>query len=91
MKTLINLIYSAILIASVIATHHPFVGEHENASSVERPDGTVTMRLSEKIVSFSKYDYLIDRDINFGPELTIIGEVFETIFGKSVKRARFEK
>ena len=86
MKTLIDLIFSIFLIASVIATSHPFVGEYENASSLTRPDGTLTMRLQEKITSFSKYDNLIDRSFDFETDMTFAEQAIETIFGKSEKK-----
>ena len=72
MKKLVVLIFTAPFIVSVIANSHPFVGENANASSVKRPDGTITMRLQEKIVPFSKYDDLTDRSLNTGPQMTLV-------------------
>ena len=91
MNGLINLIIFAVCVMSRFAESHPFVGEHAKATSIERDDGTLTMRLQEAQLSASKYDNLINRRLEASPPLTAFEQLVETVFGKSEKKRRFEE
>ena len=83
------LVFFALFLSLTFATH-PFVGNYETATSVERDDGTLAMRLTKKQLSFSKYETVIDRKLCIGPTMTGFGYLTETVFGKSERKQQFE-
>ena len=62
--------------------NHPFVGEHANSGGVHRDDGTISMRLGAKPVSYGKMDNFVSREGLFEPDLGYLGQYYETFFGE---------
>ena len=93
MKKALKLISTTALTTfAVTNASHPFVGEHANATSIEREDGGVTMKMThqEASSSMNKYSTLIDRTKTSGPEMTISEMLVEHVFGKSEEKEAFE-
>ena len=80
-------ILAASALAMHVAAHHPFVGEHADATSIVREDGSVAMKMTKKETkSLNKYSSLIDRTKTYGPQMTVFEMLKEHIFGKSEEK-----
>ena len=61
MKSMFKFLAASAL-ATLASTHHPFVGEHADATSIQRDDGSVAMKMERKQTkSLNKYSKMIDR------------------------------
>ena len=71
MKACKSLLFS-VFVYRVALAYHPFVGQYVDAPTLTRPDGTVTMRLTEKPVVYNKYDHILDKSLDGRGHNTII-------------------
>ena len=61
---------AAVAFANLAATRrasHPFVGEHADATSITREDGSVAMKMTRKRGGINKYASMIDKTANYSP------------------------
>ena len=78
---------AATALATLAAAHHPFVGEHADASSIVREDGSVAMKMTKRYTKgLNKYSTMIDRSRTHGPQMSVFDMLKEHIFGKSEEK-----
>ena len=64
-------------LAEAKGVKHPFVGEHSNAGSVHRENGTASMRLNSKYGSFNKHSEFISGEGLLETDIGYLGSVSE--------------
>ena len=91
MKSVFKLLAAATTFAMTNA-NHPFVGEHAGATTVQRDDGSVAMKMEKRRgAAPNKYSKMIVNDLTGPPQTTVFQTVSEHIFGKSEDKLAFEE
>ena len=84
-------IASHLLCTTSEAAHHPFVGEHADASAVHHENGSISQRMTARPAAYNKHaEYMVkEGDVFAKQEEGVIGRFSRAIYGQS--NTEFEK
>lgn len=72
------------LIMTAEAAHHPFVGEHANASAVHHENGSISQRMTSRPAAYNKHADSISKngEVFAKQEEGLISRLSNAVFGK---------